>query len=310
MKSPEQFLVSIPSSRGVHFSRVLSSGQWSLVAMSLMTVLLSISCRVEPETSEIENWEVIFDGTDLDDWTPKFHRMEVGQNYRNTFRITDSLLHVAYDEYDSFNHEFGHLFYKKKYSHYRVRTEYRFLDTQLKNRPDWAFANNGIMLHSQSAESMTLNQPFPLSIEFQLLQGINRPTGKFCTPACEVEYNGSQYPNHCLEDYEGPDHPLETWVSVEAIVFGDSLVHHVVNGDTVLTYTQLKIGGDMAGGLDTVRFVTGQPLSEGYIAIQAESHDTQFKNIEVLDLCGCMDPKAANYKSYFVKNDAASCVYN
>ena len=53
----------------------------------------------------------------------------------------------------------------------------------------------------------------------------------------------------------------------------------------------------------------GALLSEGYIALQAESHPIDFKNIELLNLCGCTDPKALNYKSYYVKNDPASCQY-
>ena len=48
----------------------------------------------------------------------------------------------------------------------------------------------------------------------------------------------------------------------------------------------------------------GNYLSEGYIAVQAESHPIDFKNIELLNLCGCTDSKAANYKTYFVKSFA------
>ena len=54
----------------------------------------------------------------------------------------------------------------------------------------------------------------------------------------------------------------------------------------------------------------GQYLSEGYIAVQAESHPIDFKNIELLNLCGCTDPKATNYKSYFVKSDNIKCIYS
>ena len=279
----------------------------------ICSILLLASCMEKVDESNIENWEAIFDGTNLSDWTPKFMGFDVGENYKNTFRLTDSLIHVSYDQYDSFNNEFGHLFFKKKYSHYRLRATYRFMDVELKNRPDWAFANNGLMLHSQPVKTMAKDQPFPLSIEFQLLQGyvdeIGRATGRFCTPACEVDYEGSQYPYHCQVDYAGPVHPLETWVEVEAIVYGDSLVHHVVEGDTVVTYTNIRIGGDLSEGLNTDKFVSGNPLSDGYIALQAEGHDTQFKKIKILNLCGCMDAKAKNYKSYFVKDDPKVCKY-
>jgi hypothetical protein len=51
----------------------------------------------------------------------------------------------------------------------------------------------------------------------------------------------------------------------------------------------------------------GAQLAEGYLALQAESHPTEFRKIEVLDLSGCMDPKAANYKSYYIHRDDVQC---
>ena len=53
----------------------------------------------------------------------------------------------------------------------------------------------------------------------------------------------------------------------------------------------------------------GERLSKGYIALQAESHPIYFKNIELLNLCGCTDPTALNYKSYYVKSDNKTCIY-
>ena len=52
-----------------------------------------------------------------------------------------------------------------------------------------------------------------------------------------------------------------------------------------------------------------QLLKTGYIALQAESQALDFKNIYLLNLEGCMDSKAKNYKSYYIKHDAGSCVY-
>jgi hypothetical protein len=50
-------------------------------------------------------------------------------------------------------------------------------------------------------------------------------------------------------------------------------------------------------------------LTEGYIALQAESAPTEFRKVEVLNLVGCMDQKALNFKPYFVKADNHSCKY-
>ena len=53
--------------------------------------------------------------------------------------------------------------------------------------------------------------------------------------------------------------------------------------------------------------VDGKPLSEGYIAIQGESAPTEFRKIELLNLSGCMQPTASNYKSYYVHRDDSKC---
>ena len=53
----------------------------------------------------------------------------------------------------------------------------------------------------------------------------------------------------------------------------------------------------------------GKLLIEGYISLQAESHPVEFRKVELLNLVGCQDKKAKNYKSYFEKDDRSSCRY-
>jgi hypothetical protein len=80
-----------------------------------------------------------------------------------------------------------------------------------------------------------------------------------------------------------------------------------VEGVKVLTYTKPQLGG----GVKTPIFAgrDGELLNEGYIALQAESHPTEFRKVELLNLVGCMDKKAKNYKAYFVKADNSQCKY-
>ena len=106
-----------------------------------------------------------------------------------------------------------------------------------------------------------------------------------------------------------------------AEVYGDSLIRHIINGDTVLTYTHLKIGEGLAAGtptwptfahiLDSIGWInkTNTPLKEGYIALQAESQPIDFRKIELLNLAGCTDQKAKNYKDYYIKSDNSQCKY-
>ena len=87
-----------------------------------------------------EQWIQLFNGKDLSGWTPKFKGYPLGENYKNTFRVENGLLKVDYSEYTRFNGEFGHLFWKQKLSHYRIRAEYRFVREQVPGGPGWVFA--------------------------------------------------------------------------------------------------------------------------------------------------------------------------
>ncbi|PCE66751.1 3-keto-disaccharide hydrolase [Sediminicola luteus] len=285
----------------------------TVIGFIAAVIIVLWSCASQKNQSpDKENWVSIFNGKDLEGWTPKIRGYELGDNHLNTFRVENGVLKASYADYEQFDSKFGHLFYKQKYSHYRLRAQYRMVGEQVKGGPGWAFANNGFMLHCQDPATMTLDQSFPASFEFQLLAeqtpGKSRPTGNLCTPGCHVTLNGEFTKAHCMPNTQGATYPREKWVQVEAVVLGDSIVHHIVEGDTVLTYTNpiLDLGLD---GLDKSKFTDGAPITEGYIAIQGESHDTEFRNLEVLDLCGCKDKKAKNYKSYYVKHNQDDCEY-
>jgi hypothetical protein len=96
---------------------------------------------------------------------------------------------------------------------------------------------------------------------------------------------------------------------VEAVVHGDSVVRHVVNGETVLTYEMPQIGGGSVSNFDPAAKPDGMLLNEGYISLQSESHPIEFRKVELLNLVGCIDPKAKNFKSYYVKADNSACKY-
>ncbi len=221
-----------------------------------------------------EEWISLFNGEDLEDWDIKIRGYELNENFGNTFRVEDGILKASYDEYDNFDDRFGHIFYKDVFSHYKLRVEYRFVGEQVEGGAGWAFRNNGVMFHAQSPASVEKDQSFPVSIEAQMLGGdgtAERPTGSVCTPDTYIEMNGQRIDDHCIESNSKTYHG-DQWVTMELVVLGDSLVHHIVEGDTVITYSNLR------------KNQNDQPLSEGYIALQAESHPTEFRKIEILKL--------------------------
>ncbi|WP_420460374.1 3-keto-disaccharide hydrolase [Neolewinella sp.] len=255
-----------------------------------------------PPSAATTTWQSLFNGRDLTGWTPHFAGQEVGVNFRNTFRVQDSMLRVSYADYDSFDGAYGHLYYRQPYSHYKFRFEYRFVGQQVPGGESWNVRNSGVMFHSQSAESNELAQTFPVSIELQLLGGLSdgepRTTGNVCTPGTAVVYGDTIDYRHCINSssatYDG-----DGWIRAEAVVRGGQGMDFLIEGDTVLQFTQPQIGGGFIfrspggadwqqAGITTTRQAwldrEGELLTEGYIALQAESHGIDFRHIELLDL--------------------------
>lgn len=260
-----------------------------------------------------EDWIQLFNGRDLSGWTPKLTKYKLGDNYGQTFRVEDGVLKVSYDRYERFDGRFGHLFYKDPFSYYRLVVEYRFVGEQAPQPPGaWANRNSGVMLHSQDPRSMQLEQNFPISIEAQFLGGLSdgkaRPTLSVCTPGTEIVYHGALYPSHCLQSssqtFDG-----DQWVRAEVIVLGSGMITHIVNGETVLQYALPQYGGLDVANFDPAAKPDGKLIEGGYLALQSESHPVEFRKVELLNLAGCMDSKARNYKSYYVKSEPAQCRY-
>ncbi|MGW8316964.1 MAG: 3-keto-disaccharide hydrolase [Bacteroidales bacterium] len=266
----------------------------SFISLSFVVplILTLFSCKSAPDkgkavvpAAEEEQWIQLFNGEDLNDWTIKMTGFPLNENYLNTFRVEDGLLKVRYDNYDHFNGEFGHIFYKTPYSKYKLRVEYRVVGEQVEGGAEWAYRNNGVMFHSQSPETMLLDQQFPVSIEAQLLggweDGGERPTGNVCTPGTNIVMNGELITQHCVNS-TSKTYPADEWVNFELVVYADSIIHHIVNGDTVLTYSKPQIGG--GNGPEDYPVPEGTLLTSGYIALQAESAPFDFRKVELLDL--------------------------
>ena len=233
-----------------------------------------------------KKWKQLFNGKDLKDWTVKISGHEVNENFGNTFRVEDKKIKVVYDQYDQFNEQFGHIFYKSPYSYYIIAVEYRFVGKQATGGPGWAYRNSGIMVHCQPPSSMLNKQDFPICIEVQLLGGDStgeRTTCNLCTPGTHVVMKDKLVKDHCINStsktFRG-----DGWVRAEVMVLGDSVIKHIVNGDTVLTYNKPQIGGGVVNNYDPAFKKDGQLLSSGYISLQSESHPVEFRKVEILDL--------------------------
>lgn len=253
-----------------------------LTTLFALLSVTSVTQAVDPASKPGE-WVSIFNGKDLEGWTPKIRYHELGDNFGNTFYVEDGCIKVGYSKYPEFKETFGHLFYKNKFSHYRLRLEYRFVGDQVKGGPGWAIRNSGIMLHCQDPKTMDKDQDFPVSIELQLLGGSGkqkRPTGNLCTPGTNVVIDGKLHTPHCLNS-TSPTFYGDEWVKCEAEVNGGGIIKHFINGKNVMEYEKPQYDPKDASAKKLIKDPKNLIITEGWFSLQSESHPVEFRKIEI-----------------------------
>jgi hypothetical protein len=258
---------------------------FSFFLPALLLVTISLPALADDTES---GWISLFNGKDLSGWTSKITSFPCGENALDTFRVEDGILKVSYENYEKFDKRYGHLYSNIPYSHYRLRMEYRFTGKMMEDAPHYVNLNSGVMIHSQSPQSMGLNQAFPVSLEFQFLADEGkgeRPTGNVCTPGTNLEMDGELVTDHIIKS-NAPTFPADEWVQIEIEVRGNEEVIHRVNGKEVVRYQRPQL--DPEGRVESAEALinAGSPkqLSFGYIALQAEGQPVWFRNIALKPL--------------------------
>lgn len=229
--------------------------------------------RIKELPATPQYWKSIFNGNNLAGWLPKVSGYPLGENPGNIFTVKDGAMHISHGAYQRFEGRYGHIFYQKPLSNYKLRLQYRFLPGQVDEAPSYAYRNSGIMIHGEDPHTIDVNAPFPLSIEVQMLgadEGKKRTTGNICTPGTQFIQNNKIIKRHCVNS-TSKSYPGDQWVNLEIHVFGSKEVIHFVNGEEVLRYQQPQLDD-------------GTLLDHGSISLQAESHDLEVRHIELLEL--------------------------
>jgi len=252
-----------------------------ITALSALAAVLLTSSAALAESE----WKPLFNGENLDGWTPKIRGFELGEDPMGTFRVADGMIQVSYENYEAFDGQFGHLFYKEPYSHYRLRIEYRFVGEQCEGGPGWALRNSGVMVHGQDPATMRKNQEFPVSVEVQLLGGDgenDRTTANMCSPGTHIEMDGRLKRAHCINS-ESETYHGEQWVTCEIEVRGNESIKHYINGALVMEYEKPQLDDRDGDGKELIQ--NDDPLlSSGTISLQSESHPVHFRKIEIMEL--------------------------
>ena len=248
---------------------------------------VSIVLQAE-DPSHLSQFTSLFNGKDLNQWTEKTYGFAAGKDPDATFSVHEGAIRVDYTQYEGqFSDRFSHLYFNQAFENFHLKLEYRFRGEFYPGAPNHALLNSGIMFHSQSPQSMPIEQNWPLSVEMQLLAGItpgqSRTTGNVCTPGTDVSLNNTVAKPHCIysdsDTYYG-----DQWVSAELIV-NNKKVSQYINGQLVLEYTDPKIGfTGTIKGIDKNKWSPGQALTRGFIGLQSEGHPVDFRNISIKEL--------------------------
>jgi hypothetical protein len=120
----------------------------------------------------------------------------------------------------------------------------------------------------------------------QLLGGSGtgqRTTANLCTPGTNVVMNGELVTRHCTNSKSKTYHG-EQWVTAEIEVRGNQLIKHIVQGETVLEYSQPQLDERDADAQKLLARGAEKMLEGGTISLQSESHPVEFRKVELLKL--------------------------
>ena len=95
--------------------------------------------------------------------------------------------------------------------------------------------------------------------------------------------DGALIKRHCTNSVSETFHG-DQWVTFEAEVRGSESIRHFINGEMVFEYFGIQLDPTDPDAARLIQAGAPLALDGGLIAIQAESHPTEFRRIEVLPL--------------------------
>ncbi len=247
--------------------------------------VICVACSPAKPTSQTANrWVSLFDGKSLANWTPKIAGHAPGDNFNNTFRVENGILSTRYDQYNGFRSTFGALFYNQKFTNFRLKVEYRFVGDTASGAPSWGFRDGGIQYQCQSPQSMAIDQPFPVCLEYNILGGSGkepRPTGEICASGMYVDIDGKRNTLYCTPPTVKKTIDGEVWATAE-IEVRDGHITHYVNGEPVLSFDNPHFDTSNAN-VKRLNIAGNDLVTDGYISLQSNSHPMDFRKIEIME---------------------------
>ena len=250
----------------------------------LMVFLLACAASKKSNDSNSSKWVSLFNGKDLEGWRPKIAGFQYGENFGNTFQVSNGILSTRYDQYGNFAERFGAIYYNKKFTNFRLKVEYRFVGQLTPGAPEWGFRDGGINYLGQDPATMDVNQKFPICLEYNLLGGNGkdeRPTGDICAAGMFIQLDGKRNTLFCTPPTVRKTIHGDAWVTAEIEVRNGNITHFV-NGEKILEFSNPEY--DPANEIAKKFIVNGDSrVKDGFISLQSNSHPMDFRKIEIME---------------------------
>ncbi|MES2658747.1 MAG: family 16 glycoside hydrolase [Verrucomicrobiota bacterium] len=248
--------------------------------------ILPLVALILPVTAA--DWTPLFNGTNLDGWTPVIQNKEVGKDPDRFVQVRDGAIHMYADTDPAATVPFGVIVHEKTFSRFHLSLEYRWGEKKFAPRKK-EIRDAGLLYHASNTGKV-----WPDSIEYQIQEGdsgdivfLPKAGLTWMRPDPENAPEGQGDPGMLPEDggfpkdFGGTDFAyigrfpvldtLEGWNRVEVIVHADESAEHLINGKTVARIANL-------------RDKDGSPVHEGKIALQLEGAELLYRDVKIREL--------------------------
>ncbi len=210
------------------------------------------------QAEQAEGWELLFDGTSLDNW-----RDYNGEELTIPWFVTDGTIQAKGDGSD----ESGYIVTKKQYENFELVWDWKIADQ----------GNSGVLYHV--VENPKFKVPYVTGPEYQLIDDDNFPE-----TLEDWQKTAADYAMHTTDPAKTNVKPAGEW-NTSKIVFDNGHVEHWLNGEKVVEFEAWT--DDWHARKNSGKWVDAPEYglaTKGVICLQDHGSAAWFRNVKIKEL--------------------------
>ena len=210
------------------------------------------------EAEKAEGWELLFDGTSLDNW-----RDYNGEELTIPWFVEDGMITAKGDGSD----ESGYIVTKKEYENFEMKWEWKIADQ----------GNSGVLYHV--VENPKFKVPYVTGPEYQLIDELNFPE-----PLEAWQKTAADYAMYTTDPAKTTIKPAGEW-NTSKIVFDNGHVEHWLNGEKVVEFEAWT--EDWHARKNSGKWTNAPEYglaTKGVICLQDHGSAAWFRNVKIKEL--------------------------